>query len=53
MFNRLSELTKDLRELFYEKLVSEKSLADLMLLRKENPFLNWEHQRLVSAMRAI
>lgn len=43
IYGKLVELTNELREVFYDQLVRHTPLCDLMLLRKENLFLNWEH----------
>lgn len=50
IFNKLVELTSEIREEFYTILVRSMSIVDLLRLRKENPFLNWEHPKLVSAI---
>lgn len=53
IFNKLVELTGELREKFYATLIRSLPIADLLLLRKENPFLNWEHPKLVSTINSF
>ena len=48
IYSRLVELTGELREDFYLALTKQMPVTDLMLCRKENPFLNWEHPQLIS-----
>lgn len=46
IFLQLVERTAAKREEFYKALASEMSTLDLVLLRKENLFLNWDHPAL-------
>jgi ribosomal protein L7Ae-like RNA K-turn-binding protein len=46
IFLSLVERTAAKREEFYQTLAKEMTALDLILLRKENPFLNWDHPAL-------
>ena len=52
IYNRLVELTGELRELFYQNLTKSVAVTDLILLRKESLFLNWEHSSLAHVINS-
>ena len=59
VYKELVELTEKMREKFYEGLMRNmqtvdtafgENVGDLIMLRKENPFLNWNHPKVTALM---
>jgi hypothetical protein len=42
IFNELKELVADYRQDFYDTLASTMTKIELIMLKKENPFLDWD-----------